>query len=86
MQGVRAEFEEPAELPRRGRWPEGKFLHERRLFVCYEFFEMGVKGGKVGMGGNGMEGGMIAVVALILPDVDCNKGIQVRLACDSSEK
>ena len=78
MQGVGAEFKKSTELPGRGSGPEGELLHERGLFVCDELFEMGVKGREVGMGGDRMERGMVAVVALVFPDVDCNKGSQTR--------
>ena len=46
--------------------------------MCNEFFEVGIEGGKVGMGGNGMKRGMISMVALIFPNMDWNKGSQLR--------
>lgn len=36
----------------------------------YEGFEFAVEGGEVGVGGDGVEGGVVAVVALVFPDVD----------------
>lgn len=36
----------------------------------YKRFELPVEGWEVRMGGDGVEGGMVALVALILPDVD----------------
>ena len=70
VQSVGAEFEEAAELAGWGGGPEGEFLHQGGLLVGDEGFELGVEGGKVRVGGDGVEGGVIAVVALVFPDVD----------------
>lgn len=50
--------------------PEGKFLHEGGFFGCDERFESLVEGGEVRMVGDGVEGGVVAAVALVFPDVD----------------
>ena len=34
-----------------------------------EGFELGVEGREIRMGGNGVEGGVVAVIALVFPDV-----------------
>lgn len=70
MKGVGAEFEEAAELARGGGGPEGEFLHERGLFVGYELFEGGVEGGETGVVLDGVQGGVVAVVAFVFPYVD----------------
>lgn len=80
MEGVGAEFEEPAE----GAWgrggPEGEFLHEGGLFVGYEGFEGGVEGGEVRVVLDGVEGGMVAVVAFVFPYMHFLHCQQVSLA------
>ena len=70
MQCVGSEFKEAAEFPRRCGGPEGEFLHQRGVFGGDEGFELGVEGGKVGMGGDRVEGGVVTLVALVFPDVD----------------
>jgi hypothetical protein len=70
MEGVGAELEETTETARWGGGPEGEFLHERCLFGVDEGFEMFVEGGEFGVIGDAVEGGMVAVVALVFPDVD----------------
>jgi hypothetical protein len=42
------------------------------VFRVYQACELLVEGGKVGMRGNGMKGRVVAVIALVLPDVDCS--------------
>lgn len=37
---------------------------------------MFVEGGEVGVAGDGVEGGVVAVVALIFPDVDCSIAVR----------
>ena len=74
MEGVGAEFEKATELAGRGGGPEREFLHEGGLLVSYELLELVVEGGKVGVGGDAMEGGVVAVVALVFPYVYCSCG------------
>ena len=71
---IRAEFEEAAELPRGCGGPEGEFLHEGGGAGGYEGFELLFEGGVVWVGGDGMKGGVVAMVALVFPDVDCGAG------------
>ena len=82
VEGVGAEFEEAAELARRGGGPEGEFLHEGGLFVGYELLELGIEGGEVGVVSNGVEGGVVAVVALVFPYMDFNPSCQRAVSCD----
>jgi hypothetical protein len=35
-----------------------------------------VEGGELGMAGDGVEGGVVAVVALVFPDMDCSIGVR----------
>jgi len=70
VQGVRAEFEDAAEGAGRGGGPEGEFLHKGCSLCCYERFELVVKIGKFWVRGDRVKGGLIAMVALIFPDVD----------------
>ena len=49
MQGVGTQLEESSQLARRGRGPEGEFLHERAVLASYEGPELGVEVGEVGM-------------------------------------
>ena len=70
VQVIGAQLKEATQPAWRGCRPEREFLHERRFFARDEGFERPVKGGKVGMRGNGVEGGVVALVALVLPDVD----------------
>lgn len=69
VQRVRAELEEPAELPRRRGRPEAELLHERDVFGRNERFERQLEGRVVGMSRDSMQGIVVAVIALILPDV-----------------
>lgn len=71
MQRVRSQLEDTAELTWwRGR-PETELLHERRLLAGDERLELGVEGWEVGVILDGVERGVVAGVALVLPDVDC---------------
>ena len=73
MQGVGAEFEEAPELARGGSGPEGEFLHEGAGFGGDELFELVVEGEEVRVGGDAVEGGVVALVALVFPYVDLLK-------------
>src|SRR3569833_188988 len=70
VEGVGAELEEAAKLSGRRRWPEGELLHERGVLVANERFQLVVEVGEIGLIGDGMKGGMIALVSLIFPDMD----------------
>ena len=70
MEGVGAEFEQAAELAGRSGGPEGEFLHQGGLFVVDEGLEVGVEGGEFRVGCDGVEGGMVALVALVFPDMN----------------
>ena len=77
MQGVGAEFEDAAE-PAWGRGgPEGEFLHQRCVLGRDEGFEMSVEGREVRVGCYGVEGGVVALVALVLPDVNYGLALAV---------
>lgn len=69
MEGVGTEFEDAAEGAGRGGGPEGEFLHERGAFGGYKRFELVVEVGKFRVRGDGVEGGVVAVVALVFPYV-----------------
>lgn len=71
MEGVGAKFKDAAELAGSCGGPEGEFLHEGCSFGGYEGFQLLVKGGEVGVRGDGVEGVMVTVVPLIFPDVNC---------------
>jgi hypothetical protein len=70
VQRVGAQLEYTAQLARGGCGPEGKFLHQRHTFAGYEGFELGIKRREVGMVGDGMEGVMVAMIALVFPNMD----------------
>ena len=71
MQCVRAQFKDSAEMTWRRGGPEGEFLHERAFFAAYQFFEFAVEGREVWVLLNGVERGMVALVSLIFPYMDC---------------
>jgi hypothetical protein len=71
VQCVRAQFEETAKLAGWGGRPEAELLHQRRPFAFDELLKSLVKGREVGMVGNRVQGGMITLVFLVLPNVDC---------------
>ena len=73
MQSVGAKLEEATKFSRRCGWPEGEFLHEGRLFVGYQLFEVGIECRKFRVGSDGVERCMVAVISLILPNVDCSR-------------
>lgn len=70
VQCVRSELKETTELAWRGRRPEGKLLHERRVFRLDQAPKLAVEGGIFWMFRDGVHGGMVALVALVFPDVD----------------
>ena len=70
VKSVGAEFEEAAELSGRCGGPEGEFLHERGFFGGDEGFKLAVESGEVRVTGDGVEGGVVAVITLVFPDVD----------------
>ena len=45
-------------------------MHEGSSLGLYEGLEFGIEGREVGVLGDGVEGGVVSVVALILPDVN----------------
>lgn len=81
VQGVGAKFEKTAEGARWCGGPEGELLHQRCLFRSDELFETLVEGGEVGMGGNRVKGGVVALVALVFPDVDYCQRRNVLVNC-----
>ena len=71
VQSVGTKFEDAAELAGSGGGPERELLHEGGAFGGYELFKFVVKFGKVGVRGDGVERVVVAVIALIFPDVYC---------------
>ena len=71
MQGVGAQLEDAAELAGRSRGPEAEFLHEGDLLGGDELSELLVELGEFGVLGDGVEGRVVTIVFLVLPDVDC---------------
>ena len=69
MESVGAKFEQTTELARGRGGPEGEFLHEGDVFVGYEGFELFVEGGEAWVVLDGVEGAVVAGVALVFPDV-----------------
>lgn len=71
VERVGAQLKDAAELSGRGRWPERELLHERGLFAANQAAELLFKGWIFRVAGDGVQGGMIALIALIFPDVYC---------------
>lgn len=71
VESVGAQLKEATELSRGGGGPEREFLHKRGLLLCDQGFEFFVKGRKVRVRGDAVERGVVAIVALIFPNVDC---------------
>ena len=46
-------------------------MHQGGVLGCYKGFEFLVESGEVRVVGNRVEGVVVAVVSLVLPDVDC---------------
>lgn len=69
---IRPQLEEAAQLPRRRSGPEAEFLHQRRLLFVDQRPQLAVKVGEFGVLRNGVQGTMIARIALVLPDMDCD--------------
>ena len=70
MEGVGAKFEQAAELAGCGGGPEGEFLHQGGVLGRDEGLEMFVECREFWVGCDGVEGGVVALIALVLPDVD----------------
>lgn len=70
VQRVGAKLEKAAELAGWGGWPEAELLHQRGALALDELLESLVEGGEVGMARDRMQGGVIALVSLVFPDVD----------------
>lgn len=70
VQRVRAELKEAAELAGRGGRPEGEFLHQGRVFRLDQAAQLAVEGGVFGVLGDRVQGGMVALVTLVLPNVN----------------
>lgn len=67
---IRSQFEHATKLPRRTRRPEAKLLHQTGTFRGDQTLKLAVELREFGMVLYGMERGVVAGVALILPDVD----------------
>jgi hypothetical protein len=70
VQCVRAQLKNTTKLTGSRSWPEREFLHEGGSLGRYEGLEFGIKSRKVGLLGDGVKGGVISVVALVLPNVN----------------
>lgn len=70
VQSVGAKFEDAAELAWWRGWPKGELLHERNLLAVDELLEAFVEWWKLWVCRNGVQRLMVAVVLLVLPDVD----------------
>lgn len=74
VQSVAPELEDAAELAGRGGGPEAEFLHQARALGVDEGLELAVELGELGVVLDAVDGGVVAGVALVLPDVDCGGG------------
>jgi len=70
MERVSPQFKHASELSRRGGWPEAELLHEAGLLRLDKLLELAVEFGELGVLLDLVERLMVAVVALVLPDVD----------------
>ena len=70
VQRVRAQLKEATEAARRGGWPEAELLHQGAMFVADQGAQLLVEVGVLGVIGDGVQGGVVALVALVFPDVD----------------
>ena len=70
VEGVGAKFEEAAELAGCGGGPEGEFLHQGGVLGRDESLEVFVECRELWVGGDRVKGCVIALVALVFPDVD----------------
>ena len=53
-------------------------MHEGSLLISDEFFEFGVKGREVGVMLYGVERGVVAMIPLIFPYMDCTVSPKIR--------
>lgn len=74
VQRVRAQLKEAAEVARGRGGPEAELLHQRAVLVADERAQLLVELGVLGVVRDGVERGVVALVALVLPDVDCGGG------------
>lgn len=77
MQRVGSQLKDTAELTRWRSRPEAELLHEGRLLAGDERLELGVESRKVGVVLDRVERGVVAGVALVLPDVDCSSKVSI---------
>lgn len=71
VQGVGSQFEQAAKLAGRCCWPERKLLHKRGAFRVDERFQLMIKFGEFRVVLNSIKRRVIALVSLVLPDMDC---------------
>ena len=69
VQVVGAQLKHPTEAARRARRPKAEFLHQRRALALDERSEPPFKGHEVRVPRDGVERFVVAVIALVLPDV-----------------
>ena len=71
VQRVRAELEQTAELAGRRGGPEAELLHQRAVLPADQAPKLAIKLGELGVLCDGVERGVVALVALVFPDMDC---------------
>lgn len=69
---IRPQFEKAAQLSGRSSRPEAEFLHQRCFLFVDQRPEFAVEVGEFGVLRDGVQGAMVARIALVLPDVDCD--------------
>lgn len=75
VEGVGPQLEDAAELARRGGGPEAELLHQAVALGADELLELAVELGELRVVLDGVEGLVVAGVALVLPDV--HEGVTV---------
>ena len=84
MQRVRTELKHTTELTRRRRGPETELLHQRSLFAHNQALELRVECGKARVVLNGVETSVVALIALVFPDVHwCGLGVSRAMSPDA---
>lgn len=70
MQGIGPKLEQSAEATRRGGRPERELLHERSLLALDQALELAVKVAEFGVLRDIVQRGVVALVALVFPNVN----------------
>lgn len=83
MESVRTQLKDTAQLARSSGWPERELLHQRSLLGVDKRLELAVEFGELGMVLDIVQRLMVALVALVLPDVHYIKNQSTSMSSSS---